>query len=63
MLNITDEQKKILDEYGIVVVDDINTLLLDIDSKITEIGFNYDYSLNEIGLKLQRLYDQIYMQN
>ena len=60
---ITAEQSDILKKYNIKCSDDVNVLLLDLDAKITEIGFNPDYSLNEIGLKLQRLYDQLYNQN
>ena len=72
-MNITTEQKNILKKYGIKYSDDIdniddvdyiNELLLALDAKIIEIGFNSDYSLlNEVGLKLQRLYDQLYYQN
>lgn len=62
-MNISDEQKNILKKYDIKLVNDINELLLDVDAKITEIGFNPDYSLNDVGLKLQRLYDQLYNQN
>ena len=60
---ISESQAELLSQYDIQTNDDINILLLDLDDKITEIGFNKDYSLNEIGLKLQRLYDQIYIQN
>ncbi len=42
---------------------DIDAVLEELDDKITEIGFNADYSLNEIGQKLQRLYDELYEQN
>ncbi len=64
-MNITDEQRKILDEYSIPFPknDEVNELLLDIDEKLTAIGFDRDYELTEIGFKLQRLYDQIYIQN
>ena len=62
-MNITEEQKDILNKYDIKHSNDINELLLDVDAKITEIGFNPDYSLNNTGLKLQRLYDQLYNQN
>ena len=62
-MNIKDEQKRFLNKYGIVIQDDINGLLLDLDAKITEIGFNADYSLNKVGLQLQRLYDELYDQN
>ena len=65
LLTDTDEQRKVLAEYGISITksNELNTLLLDIDAKITEIGFNRDYELTAVGLKLQRIYDQIYMQN
>ncbi len=60
---ITDEQKALLNSRGIKIYNDVNDTLLAIDEKITEIGFNSKYELNEVGLKLQKLYDQIYNQN
>ena len=42
---------------------DLDDVLDQLDDKITEIGFNRDYTLNEIGLKLQKLYDELYVQN
>ena len=63
-MNINQSQIELLNQYGLSLPnDDIDDLLLDLDDKITEIGFNKDYSLNAVGLKLQRLYDQLYMQN
>ena len=63
-MNITREQKRILEEYNIQISDDINELLLDLDAKITEVGFEADYEwLNPTGRKLQRLYDELYDQN
>lgn len=62
-MNITDEQKEILKKYGVKVFDDVDYTLLDLDDKITEVGFNKDYSLNKIGLSLQNLYDELYNQN
>ncbi len=62
-MNITQEQKEILIKYGVKVTEDVDAVLLDLDDKITEIGFNLDYSLNEIGKKLQKLYDELYSQN
>ena len=64
MFNITDEQWAVLKEYGITCkTEDLDDLLLDLDAKITEIGFKRDYSLNDVGRKLQLLYDRIYVQN
>lgn len=63
-MNITSEQMVILKEFGLqdeyASTDDLFSAL---DDKITEIGFNPDYSLNTDGLKLQLLYDQLYGQN
>lgn len=68
MLKITDSQKQLLLEHlpaaaQCIEDNDIDQLLEDLDDKITEVGFEADYELNEIGLKLQQLYDQIYSQN
>ena len=68
MLIIDDEQKKLLLLYLPDLKDstksgDIDTVLDELDDKITEIGFNSDYSLNETGLSLQLLYDKLYNQN
>ncbi len=63
-INLTTEQRKMLEDYGIEIAGDINALLLALDAKITEIGFTDDYDyLNKVGLKLQKLYDQIFYQN
>ena len=50
-------------KYNIDGTNDIDTLLLDLDDKITDMGFNDDYSLNEAGTELQKLYDELYNQN
>ncbi len=68
MLNITGAQKRLLLEYlpnarQLIEVDGINDVLLALDAKITEIGFDVDYELNAVGRKLQRLYNEIYEQN
>lgn len=68
MLIIDDEQKKLLllylpDLKDSIESGDIDTVLDELDDKITEIGFNSDYSLNETGLSLQLLYDKLYNQN
>ena len=44
--------------------DDIEELLLKLDDKIIEIGFEPDCEwLNPVGLKLQKLYDDLDYQN
>lgn len=62
-MNITDEQKELLNKYCVEVLEDADDTLLAIDYKITEVGFNSDYSLNEKGQELQKLYDELYMAN
>lgn len=62
-MKITDEQRKLLNKYGIEVLDDVDDTLLALDDKITEVGFNADYSLNEKGRELQKLYDELYNAN
>ena len=62
-MNITDEQRKILKKHGVDVFDAVDDTLLALDNKITEIGFNTDYSLNEKGRELQKLYDELYAAN
>lgn len=62
-MNITDEQKKLLEKYKVEVLDDVDDTLLALDDKITEVGFNADYSLNKKGLELQKLYDELYAIN
>lgn len=67
-MNITEEQKSILlshipDINQSINNGDLDDVLDQLDDKITEIGFNRDYTLNEIGLKQQKLYDELYVQN
>lgn len=68
MLKITDSQKQLLLEHlhsaaQCIEDNNIDQLLEDLDDKITEVGFDADYELNELGLELQQLYDQLYSQN
>ena len=63
-MNITDSRRAMLEEYGVPFCDDIEELLLKLDDKIIEIGFEPDYEwLNPVGLKLQKLYDDLDYQN
>lgn len=67
-MSITEEQKSVLLLYipnidRNINDDDFDGVLDQLDDKITEIGFNRDYTLNEVGLKLQKLYDELYVQN
>ena len=67
-LVITDAQKETLSKHlpqiqRYIEDDDLDSLLADLDDKITEVGFDDNYDLNKLGLKLQRIYDEIYYQN
>ena len=67
-LNISNEQIKQLYKYLpdieiCITTGDIDTVLDRLDDKITEIGFTIEYELNDVGLELQRLYDELYIQN
>ena len=60
---IEPEQVAVLNEYNVEISEDVNETLLALDDKIIEIGLNRDYSPNKVGIKLQKLYDQLYNQN
>lgn len=63
MIDINEKQKELVKTYLKQSYTDIYQLLLDLDDKITEIGFDDNYDLNEEGILLQRLYDDLYYQN
>lgn len=65
---VTQQQQKVLIDKidnleKLINSDDVNDLLLPLDDLITEIGFDENYELNEEGLKLQKVYDEIFEQN
>ena len=63
-MNITTIQKEVLKKYNIPICGEINEMLLLIDAKITEIGYEANYELvNPAGRELERLYDELYDQN
>lgn len=62
-MNITEKQKGLMKKYLKKSYTDIDLLLTELDDKITEIGFDENYNLNEEGRLLQRLYDDLYYQN
>ena len=62
-MNITEKQKELVKRYLKKSYTDIDLLLTELDDKITEIGFDENYNLNEEGRLLQRLYDDLYYQN
>jgi hypothetical protein len=65
---LTSEQKEALFRYvpkakAFIESNDLYELELAIDEQITDAGMDDDFELNELGHTLQRLYDQIYIQN
>ena len=60
---ITEKQKELVKKYLKKSYTDIDLLLTELDDKITEIGFYENYDINEEGILLQRLYDDLYYQN
>ena len=61
---ITTIQKVVLKKYNIPICGEINEMLLLIDAKITEIGYEANYErVNPAGRELERLYDELYDQN
>lgn len=63
MIEITEKQKELVKTYLKKSYTDIDLLLTELDDKITEIGFDDNYDINEEGILLQRLYDDLYYQN
>ncbi len=65
---VTEEQKKLLSDKmenfdEIIKSDNVNDLLIPLNDLIFMIGMNQNYDLNEMGFKLQKVYDEIYDQN
>ena len=60
---LSDEQRRILDKYGVYSGEDIDLVLDELENKVLEIGYldNWE-SLNDTGAMLERLYDEIYAQ-
>lgn len=63
MIDINEKQKELVKTYLKKSYTDIDLLLTELDDKITEIGFDDNYDINEDGILLQRLYDDLYYQN
>lgn len=68
MINITAEQKKYLLEQSVDIgealeTDDLGALLLAIDGVIVDNIVDHNDEPDETGIKLQRIYDQIFNQN
>lgn len=71
MIDITSEQKQFLKDYvsnidELIAADDLGELLSAIDDAIVDNIMNNKIEPNEpdeIGIKIQQVYDQIYNQN
>ncbi|MGN1318064.1 MAG: hypothetical protein ACI4VF_03545 [Lachnospirales bacterium] len=68
MLNVTDEQKTILEQYiddvnMYIENDDIENLLIELDDIIIEHGMDMEQEITSSGIELQKIYDQIFNQN
>lgn len=69
MISITEEQKTYLQEQGVAFEDalennDLEALLEAIDDAIVDNIVDHNDEPDEIGIRLQRIYDQIrYIQN
>lgn len=68
MINLNfDEQQFIKDNFTngeeLIRVEKVNDLLDYLNDWILAFGFDDDYSLNDIGRKVQRMYDDIYYRN
>ena len=65
MNKITEEDFKIIKKYNInidnnITIKDILTL---INLKILDVGLDYNDEINEKGIELERLYDNIFYNN
>lgn len=65
MNKITEEDFKIIKKYNInidnnMIIKDILTL---INLKILDVGLDYNDEINEKGIELERLYDNIFYNN
>ena len=63
-MKISMAQRMTLMKYGVQIYDNARDTLHALDERIVEIGFTPDFNLlNPTGLKLDKLYDEIYEQN
>ena len=63
-MKITLAQKMMLLKYGVPISDDATDTLFALLDRMVEIGFTQDFNLlNPTGVKMQKLYDELYEQN
>ena len=65
MNKITEEDFKIIKKYNINIDNNmtIKDLLTLINLKILDVGLDYNDEINEKGIELERLYDNIFYNN
>lgn len=65
MNEITEEDFKIIKKYYINIDDNmtIKDILTLINLKILDVGLDYNDEINEKGIELERLYDNIFYNN
>ena len=65
MNKITEEDFKIIKKYNINIDDNmtIKDILTLINLKILDVGLDYNDEINEKGIELERLYDNIFYNN
>lgn len=65
MNKITEEDFKIIKKYYINIDDNmtIKDILTLINLKILDVGLDYNDEINEKGIELERLYDNIFYNN
>lgn len=60
---LSEEQKRILDKYGVYSGENIDLVLDELENKMLDIGFEKGQeTLNDTGAMLERLYYEIYVQ-
>ena len=65
MNKITDNDYKIIKKYNININENMNIddILDEIEAKMFEMGFEENDEINEDGIELERLYDNIFHNN
>lgn len=65
MNKITDSDYKIIKKYNININENMNIddVLDEIEAKMFEMGFEENDEINEDGIELERLYDNIFYNN
>ena len=60
---LSEEQKRILDKYGVYSGENIDLVLDELENKMLDIGFEKGQeTLNDTGAMLERQYYEIYVQ-